>query len=100
MQASEFNRIARKTDLAVAAVQMAKAYLVYGGRTYDSVGKEYGVSRQRVHIAVKRILLEARRQEKPPEDWERVVLFLPQAKAKAVRHEMSVWKRKRMGKGG
>jgi hypothetical protein len=80
----EFDRLANMTRLRDSAKEMARAVLV-GRRNKADVGREFGVTRQRVGLAVGSIEDAYRRNVSPSNAKIRVSLELPDELVAALR---------------
>ena len=78
-----FDRVANTTRLGVHARNMARAVLV-DGRAQVDVAAEYGMTRQRVNLAVAAIERAYAKFSEPGEGSIRVELELPEVLARAL----------------
>lgn len=76
----DFDRLAKSTRLGERAREMARAVLV-DGRTLPDVGVEYGMSKQRVHLAVGTIKRAYNDATTPSSGLVSVMLELPKSVA-------------------
>lgn len=82
LSASEFNRLADTTRLGVNARAMARRVLVDGAAP-TVVGEEFGLTRQRVHLAVN-TMRKAHERDGGDSAWMSVSTVLPHALASAI----------------